>query len=175
MKKVYIAGPHVFLPNAVEWFAKATATCLAHGLVALTPLNEALTTPKEIFEYNKALIIEADLVLADVTPFRGSEPDSGTVWEIGFAHALGKPVFMHSVNSATMSEKAQRHFQLVGGDACTLFPDGMTAESFGYNTNLMLAMSSAFIWADFDDAVVNLAKHVGRQTWLDKDRTALAA
>lgn len=157
MKKVYLAGPQVFLPNAEEWFEQAIATCLALDLIALVPLNKSLTGATEIFEYNKTLIRQADCVLADITPFRGSEPDSGTAWEIGFAHALDKPVFMYSKNCLSMRDKALRYFGKSGYDQCEYFPDGMSAEGFGYAVNLMLAKSGQTLKADIDEAVLQVA------------------
>ena len=34
-------------------------------------------------------------MLANLEPFRGSEPDSGTAFEVGYALALGKPVYAY--------------------------------------------------------------------------------
>lgn len=164
MKKVYLAGPQVFLPNAEEWFAKATATCLAHGFEALVPLNVSLTTGKDIFEFNKKLLCHTDYVLADVTPFRGSEPDSGTAWEIGFAHALGKGIFAYSLNRMTVRQKAFLHFNLPVHDLREFLPDGMSVESFGNQTNLMLTESSKTLWEDFDKAIVKMAEQLTLQT-----------
>ena len=174
MKKVYLAGPQVFLPNAAEVFAQATDTCLEHDLVPLVPLNTAFTTPQEIFEFNKTLIRQADYVLADVTPFRGSEPDSGTAWEIGFAHALGKSVFMYSLNAKWMRAKALEHFQLNPYDKRIYFPDGMCAETFGSPTNLMLSHSALFILGSFEQAVQEMTAHLKQQIELGKDKFALA-
>ena len=45
--KVYLAGPDVFLPDAVEIGRQKVAICAVHGLVGLYPLDNAidLTAP----------------------------------------------------------------------------------------------------------------------------------
>ena len=39
------------------------------------------------------MIKKCDFIIANLNPFRGKEPDSGTVWECGFASGLGKTVW----------------------------------------------------------------------------------
>ena len=77
--------------------------CLAHGLQGVYPLDgaapETLLTPEQkrswIFAINCKLIRDSDAIFADLRAFRSlSEPDSGTAFELGYAHALGKPVWL---------------------------------------------------------------------------------
>lgn len=93
--RIYLAGPDVFRPDAAEYFDLLTAICEKLGLEALSPFDAsvtAATSPHAIYEANMAKLRSADGVIANVAPFRGTEPDSGTVFEVGVAAALGVPV-----------------------------------------------------------------------------------
>ncbi len=48
-----------------------------------------------IFKANIDIIERCDLVLANINEFRGSEPDSGTCFEIGYAVAKNIPVICY--------------------------------------------------------------------------------
>ena len=92
MPLAYLAGPDVFLPDAPAHAARKTAICAAHGITALPPLNEDLATLasmaeaeawRAIFAKDLALMECADLVIANLTPFRGASADAGTLVELG--------------------------------------------------------------------------------------------
>src|SRR6185312_3312891 len=100
MTSVYLAGPDVFRPDAIPYGESLKAACRRFGLEGLYPLDNAvplgLSKPQAaawICQANLALIRRADIVMANLNPFRGAEPDSGTVFEVGYAAALGKPVW----------------------------------------------------------------------------------
>lgn len=136
--KVYLAGWDVFRPNAVLVGEELKAMCASLGLTGLYPLDnrvpEALAPAaraKWIFEANRRLIVEANVVVANLNPFRGYEPDSGTCWEVGFAHALGKPVYGYLWDThRTMRDRVPGN----GG----VDIDGFAIEGFGLPVNLML-------------------------------------
>ena len=106
--KVYLAGPDVFRPDAMAWAERARAACAAAGHQALVPLDGVETTATGIFDANIDLVRSADVVLANLNPFRGCEPDSGTCVEIGFALALGKPVIGYLASDETTAERVAR-------------------------------------------------------------------
>ncbi|SES76555.1 nucleoside 2-deoxyribosyltransferase [Variovorax sp. OV084] len=93
--RVYLAGPDVFRPDAAEHFALMAAVCERLGLEALSPFDASInasTSPHVIYAKNMELLRSAQGVVANLAPFRGAEPDSGTVFEVGVASALGLPV-----------------------------------------------------------------------------------
>lgn len=93
--RVYLAGPDVFRPDAALHFQLLVAACEKLGIEALVPFDESInasTPPDAIYTRNMAMLRSADGVLANLAPFRGAEPDSGTVFELGAAAALGLPV-----------------------------------------------------------------------------------
>ena len=76
-------------------------------------------------------------MLANLNPFRGSEPDSGTVFEVGYAIALGKRVVGYLEDARSQTEK------LAGGDRCKgriVDHNGFSIEDFGLSVNLMLGI-----------------------------------
>jgi nucleoside 2-deoxyribosyltransferase len=91
--KVYLAGPGVFRPEADRVAAHLKAECERLGLEGLWPADGPGGTARLIFRANIALIRSADALIADISPFRGPHSDDGTAFEMGFAFALGKPVF----------------------------------------------------------------------------------
>lgn len=157
-KKVYLAGPQVFLKDAIEWFASATTLCAEYNLTALVPYGMPDMTPRGIFEFNKNLIEEADYVVADVTCFRGTEPDSGTAWEIGYAHGKGKTVVMYAAPETTVSIRRRTliHFGLSASSERDFMPDGMCVENFGSPVNLMLSETGTLVLGSLKEAIEKL-------------------
>jgi len=72
-------------------------------------IGKSVNPSLEIFLGNRDLIDAADMVIANLNPFRGNiEPDSGTVWEVGYAIGRGKPVVGYLASSETMQERILR-------------------------------------------------------------------
>jgi nucleoside 2-deoxyribosyltransferase len=134
--KLYLAGPDVFRPDAESWAASARALCAAAGHQALLPLDQQAATAAAICANNLRLIAEADCVVANLNPFRGAEPDSGTCVEIGYALALGKRVVGYAADLRPLRER------LAVADAGGRCQDaaGWHVEDFGLPLNLMLAV-----------------------------------
>src|SRR6202035_2747942 len=96
MTKVYLAGPDVFLPDAVEIGRRKVELCTRHGLTGLYPLDNAIDLAAtdaslQIFRGNEAMMQSADAIIANLTPFRGPGADAGTVYELGYMAGHGKP------------------------------------------------------------------------------------
>jgi len=101
--RLYFAGPDVFDP---DWSAQKTAlrrlcehqitTVPRTEIIPLIPVDGAGRTSLEIYEGNMALLRQADGVVANLSPFRGPEPDSGTVFETAWAIGHGIPVVGYS-------------------------------------------------------------------------------
>lgn len=136
--KLYIAGPDVFRPDAAEWAATVHDLCRGRGHEALIPLDGSQTRATAIYRNNLSLIGEADAVLANLNPFRGTEPDSGTCVEIGYALALGKPVIGYADSLAPMRDRL--HARGPGADGRYRDERGWIVEDFGLSLNLMLSV-----------------------------------
>jgi nucleoside 2-deoxyribosyltransferase len=146
--KFYLAGPDVFLPDAARVGKIKQDLCHRHGFVGLFPLDNEIgsssTRPqsKAIFEGNIAMLNDADAVIANLTPYRGVSADVGTVFEVGYAFACGKPIFGYSNFRAGFIDRV---FRVVGGtpergkDGRFYALDGMAVEDFDRFDNLMIA------------------------------------
>jgi len=64
-----------------------------------------LSAARAIYQANVDLLDRADIVIANLTPFRGPSMDVGTAFEIGFADARGKKVFGYANVSASLVER----------------------------------------------------------------------
>ncbi|MFW7340650.1 nucleoside 2-deoxyribosyltransferase [Pollutimonas sp. H1-120] len=164
MKSVYLAGFDVFRPDAREWGETLKDLCSKYGFNGLYPLdNEAprsLTGAELalwIYRANIALIHKADMMAANMNAFRGAEPDSGTAFEVGYAVALGKPVWAYTDDSRPLVQQIPGIRQ-PGGPAYT-DTQGYTIEDFGLNLNLMIACSSQVIIGTVEDCLGEMAAH----------------
>jgi nucleoside 2-deoxyribosyltransferase len=148
--QVYLAGPDVFAPNPFALGAHIKALIAPLGLIGLYPMDPEIKnignlSPEEIrleiFKANVNLINKADGVLANLTPFRGPSADAGTVWEVGYAYGLGKPVQGYTTDSKTYLERCQTQ-NLTTTPLGTVDALGQTIENFGGNDNLMITEST---------------------------------
>src|SRR3546814_885881 len=110
-----------------------------------------------IYRANIALIQKADLVAANMNAFRGAEPDSGTAFEVGYAVALGKPVWAYTDDSRPLVQQIPAIRQ-PGGSVHT-DTQGYTIEDFGLNLNLMIACSSQVVTGTVEDCLSEMAAH----------------
>lgn len=140
--RAYLAGPDVFLPGAAQWAERKKAICARHGLVGVSPLDVLIDEPsgwaalpdwQRIAVRNEALIRSCDLMIANLTPFRGPSADVGTVYEVGFMRALGRPVFGYATTSTLFASRVLSFGGSQGSDS-----NGMRIEPFGLFDNLML-------------------------------------
>jgi len=141
--KVYLAGPDVFLPDALEIGRHKTEVCRRHGLVGLYPLDNvvdraAADASLRIFKANEAMMDQADAVIANLTPFRGPGADAGTVYELGYMAARGKLCLGYSNDSAIYADRVRRFTEVTAQQGRLVDADGLTVEDFGHNDNLMM-------------------------------------
>ena len=113
--KIYLAGPDVFLPDAVEIGRRKAAICARHGLIGLYPLDNAVDLAAAdaslaIFKGNEAMMDAADAIIANLTPFRGPSADAGTVYELGYMAGRGKLCFAYSNDPAVYAERVARSY-----------------------------------------------------------------
>lgn len=151
--RAYLAGPEVFLADAAAIAAAKQALCTRHGIEGLAPLDEEAGVaaaaegagPERqaaaIYDKNIALIRRSDLVIANLTPFRGCGMDAGTAFELGYACALGLPVFGYANVPELLAERvadAGPTWPRAGMPGVLEDADGMAVEDFGMFENLMI-------------------------------------
>lgn len=128
-KKIYLAGPEVFLPNAREMLdLKASLardvgfTPLSPGDLQIPPADTRIGHGCNINAVDERMMLEADAVIANLTPFRGIAADTGTSFELGFMCALGKPVFAYTNVAANHFTRIKAHY----GGVATIDETGRT-------------------------------------------------
>lgn len=145
--RVYLAGPDVFLPDPMAAAETLRAVCAAAGLEGVFPLDAALVKlPGEapaafaarIRAANLDLIRSCDGVIANISPFRGPSADDGTAYEMGFAAALGRPVFAWSSDTRSLLDRTRDLIDLFAHGGDWRDGEGMLVEEFGLPVNLML-------------------------------------
>lgn len=142
MKKIYLAGFEVFRADCVSYGEKLKQLCKSYGFIGLYPLDNVAQTAEEIFNGNISLIDECDILAANLNPFRGHEPDSGTCFEIGYAYAKGKAVYAYLDDTRSLVQKLG-----------TVDNDGYRVEDFSMPINLMLGVSDTVIKGNFEDCL----------------------
>jgi nucleoside 2-deoxyribosyltransferase len=140
--KAYLAGPDVFLPDAVAHARRKAEICARLGFEGQPPLNEdvaALASMSEeeawrtIYRKDLAMMERCDIIIANLTPFRGVSADSGTLIEVGWFLGRGKPVFGYSNTAGSFAQRCDAY--------AAAMPDpipGLSVEGFGLPDNLMI-------------------------------------
>lgn len=131
--KVYLAGPEVFLPNAADIANEKREICREFGFDSIFPSvapseSEPFNAAEggRVFAQCVAWMLECDLMVANMTPFRGVSMDVGTAIEMGFMHASDRPVFAYTNDPRDYDERVR-----------VTREDDMAIESFHFADNLM--------------------------------------
>lgn len=130
--KAYLAGPDVFLKDAKSHAEEMKSLCEEYGIIPLHPCdNNQGGTPKELFNQDKKMIDDADIVIVNLSSYAGALVDDGTAWEIGYAFALGKKIYGYLNNDdRSYNEKIK-----------DIITDEYHATSVSNHINLMLEES----------------------------------
>jgi len=139
----YLAGPDVFLPAAREHARRKVEICARHGVIGRAPLDEdagsldavpVAATWDRIFRQNLAMMEASDVVIANLTPFRGASADAGTLVELGWFLGRGRPAFGYSHAVVPFAARSRRQVEAVADPL-----PGLAIEEFGLPDNLMVA------------------------------------
>ena len=172
MLKIYIAGPDIFRPTWPDTARKIVNACTSWGFEALLPISadQSLDRPEvpgitmsgKAQDANAAfascldMIRSCDAVVANITPFRGDEPDSGTVFEIATANALGKPVVGYSLDTRLTHERHAHNGSRTAHGAWVC-KSGYLVEQFGLPCNVMVAQAcKSIVFGDVIGALFTL-------------------
>jgi nucleoside 2-deoxyribosyltransferase len=181
--KIYLAGPDVFLPDAVDIGRRKVELCRRHGLIGLYPLDNAVDRAAQdaslqIFRGNETMMIEADAIIANLTPFRGPGADPGTVYELGYMAGRGKFCLGYCNDPSIYADRVRAFTEVNLRDGRLVDGLGLTVEDFGLTDNLMMihaldlhgcalvtpAQAPADIWHDltaFETCLAMAAERLG--------------
>jgi len=129
MMKIYLAGPDVFLPDAVEIGRRKVDLCARYGLTGLYPLDNkidlaAADASLQIFRGNEAMMNEADAVIANVYddfaflvyPAFHGDFDRGA-GGMGKAIGVGNDFAHHQLQGRALPHGDRRAFPQLGAQA----------------------------------------------------------
>jgi nucleoside 2-deoxyribosyltransferase len=145
--KIYLAGPDVFLPNAIAIGQRKKGLCAQYGFEGLFPFDNEVSPSaageridKLIYRANEDMIRRADLGICNLTPFRGPSADVGTVFELGLLVGLGKRVFGYTNVTDDLLHRCKRSCAASFDPATDVWRDAnsMAIENFGNADNLMI-------------------------------------
>lgn len=184
---IYLAGPEVFLPDAIETgIAKKQrieALSESHDwpfeLAGLYPLDNEIPdfapnfeTGIRIFDANIDLMDRADFIAANMVRFRGPSMDVGTAFEMGYMLGLDKPVFGYyeaepfygeSEAPGLLTERVVQYYQ-VDPENPEVDIHGQTIENFEMADNLMmigaLESGAGEIAPTFDAVIMQIANYL---------------
>lgn len=133
--RAYLAGPDVFLPDARAHLARKAAICARHGLEGVAPLEEDDDAGgwHALFGRLLATMETCDIVIANLTPYRGASADAGTLVELGWFLGRGRPAFGYSNTARPFAERSRMLRKLL--------PDplpSLAVEEHGLPDNLMV-------------------------------------
>ena len=137
---VYLAGPTVFEPDPDNLFATMKRICARHGLDGVSPLDNQIgleaSAPgrllaTEIVSADIALMRQVDAGVFCLDSFRrGPEMDPGTAFEIGYMHALGRPLAGWTRDPRDYPARVRGYFAgTFGLEVTTVQPGGAGARS----------------------------------------------
>lgn len=114
--KVYLAGP--FFTLAELWMVgQSRRDLLAMGLNVFSPYHDVgLGTAEDVVEKDLEGVRDCDVLFAI-----GDGLDSGTIYEIGYARALNKPVVFYAENESSQDKK------MMEGSDCRITDDYVSA------------------------------------------------
>ena len=83
-------------------------------------------------------MIEADAIIANLTPFRGPGADAGTVYELGYMAGRGKLCLGYTNDPTPYTDRVREFTGVNSRDGRLVDASGLTVEDFGLSDNLMM-------------------------------------
>ncbi len=169
LPRMYLAGPDVFRTDAVEVGQAKKGLCARYGFEGVFPMDPVPgaqardeADPRDIYRVCIAHMERCNILIADMTPFRGPSMDVGTAFEMGFAKARGMPIFGYSIALGPYNERVPTGPS--NGDARSRDIDGLLIEEFGLQDNLMVAFgcSDSKVHSSLETALEAAAANFGR-------------
>ncbi|MBN6742684.1 nucleoside 2-deoxyribosyltransferase [Acidithiobacillus sp. MC6.1] len=168
MKRIYIAGPWVFRPKTEDFKADVRALLYGSGMEPVFPTDGLpdgtaidVSSTTAIQSHCLSHLDSCDAILAEVSPWYGYMPDSGTVFEIGYAAAGNKQVFLWTLDDTPLWDRliaADRMVLDAHGNG-THDRDGNLVEDFGSPVNAMLAVDPTYrSLREACEAILGMAK-----------------
>lgn len=155
---LYIAGPECFYTYGYDALGAMRARAEALGFGVTLPNDDPLDMSNEklqkradsIFANLEKVMLQTTAIIADLEAYRGAEPDSGTIFEIGMAYAKGAKCYGYTRDKRSFGSKNLNSY----------LSDGKVTDEFG-NCEMYQKLpfsptiigSTKIIEGDFDDCL----------------------
>lgn len=157
-EKIYIAGPECFYTGGREQLDVMRRRAESLGFGVTLPNDHPLDMGNpdlqkradSIFADLKTIMKETTIIIADLEAYRGSEADSGTIYEIGMAYADGIRCYGYTRDKRTLSWKDQKY---VLRDGVVYDEKGEPAPYRNLPFSPAVVGSTKIIEGDFDDCL----------------------
>lgn len=156
--KIYIAGPECFYTHGYDMLAAMKKRAEALGFQVTLPNDHPLDLDNpdlrkradSIFADLKRVMLETTAIVADLEAYRGCEPDSGTIYEIGMAFAKGARCYGYTRDKRSMAVKNQQSY-LKDGQVWDERGELMPYAQLPFSP--LVVGSTKIIEGDFDDCL----------------------
>jgi nucleoside 2-deoxyribosyltransferase len=117
MTKIYLAGP-LFTLAEQRFNADLARFLESEGFEVWLPQEHEPRghTARAIFDMDVEALDSADMVVACLD---GTDPDSGTAWECGYAYAKGKPIVCYRTDFRATGDSKSAPYNLMLGESAT--------------------------------------------------------
>ena len=161
---IYLAGPDVFRKNALSRLDSLKRMSGYYGHTGMMPFdNKVEVSPSDsktdigskIFFANVGLMDKADVIIANLEPYRGPGVDDGTAFEIGYGYAKGLRIYGYTqLMDKELKDITTMMFDLNKQKRYT------ELEDFGNTCNLMLSdsikSSGGLIFKTLEECLIHL-------------------
>jgi len=167
MKKVYISGFDVFHKEAFFIYKQQIELLKKYGYIPLHPFDNETTNDvlNEVFisnivKNNLKMIQNCDIIIANLNSYRGAEPDSGTIFEIGYGYALNKKIvgYKETLRSYEDEYISKMNINIYEEEDILYDNNNYLLNTYSKNFNIMIEKTVDIVEGDFLKAVEYLKK-----------------
>ena len=169
--RAYLAGTEIFQLDSVEVGLRMEEQCKQYGFEGIYPADDAPGLDKTpgsskdtyirsayFFDRDQLHIRNSDMVIANLNPYHGHEPDSGTVFEAGMCFGLGYRCYCFISDDRPLIERIECR---KGDDGIYRDIEGYTVENYGFPLSSKLATCVKVLKGDFAEAARKVALDIG--------------
>lgn len=176
-EKIYIAGPECFYAGGYDALDYMKRRAESLGFHVTLPNSNPLDLDNEdlrkradsIFQDLEKDMNASTAIIADLEAYRGSEADSGTIYEIGMAYARGIGCYGYTRDKRTLAWKDQKYTL---GDGVVYDEAGRPAPYKDLPFSPCVVGSTKIVEGDFDDCLKLMMLDV-EEGWKQKGRRGL--
>lgn len=155
---LYIAGPECFYTYGYDALGAMRARAEALGFSVTLPNDDPLDMENpdlqkradSIFANLEKVMLETTAIVADLEAYRGAEPDSGTIYEIGMAYAKGAKCYGYTRDKRSFGTK-NLNGRLEGGKVTDEFGNSPLYCQLPFAPTII--GSTKIVEGDFDDCL----------------------